>query len=229
MEEAIPDALVDSAKGPCVQGGEPLVGGRGMAAHADCLWTAGTLPATEPAPPLRGRTGQGLRSVSCRDDESPETARYRGGFLWRRGSGTPWPGRPRTRIPGPNRLSHEVRAVAASASFSPITRADRQPSDRSESVPGRRHACQTQGRQQPRSLSYLSLTLCCAALHAGWLKGCATPSCEGDASHTFVAGKGVASDRHRERNKEHRRRSQGRRTRLGVSSGRMRWTGIILP
>ncbi len=229
MEEAIPNALVDSAKGPCVQGGEPLVGGRGMVAHADCLWTAGTLPATEPAPPLRGRTGQGLRSVSCRDDESRETAPYRGGFLPRRGSGSLWPAQPRTRIPALNGLSHDVRAVATSPSFSPISRADRRPSDRSASESGRRHVCQVQGRQQPRSLSYLSLTLCCAALHAGWLKGCATPSCEGDAICRFVAGEGVAPDRHRDRNQECRRRPQGRWTRLGVSSGKTCWTGMIFP
>jgi hypothetical protein len=69
MEEANSDRLFAGlAEGPCVQGGEPLVGGRGMVAYAECLWTA----ASGDDPPISPATCQGPCMTSARDDEGRE-------------------------------------------------------------------------------------------------------------------------------------------------------------
>ena len=146
-------ALVGSAEGPCVQGGEPLVGGRGMVAYAKCLWTVRhrRIGASRDLRGEQPAAGRGDSSASHRDDEGQEAPRAAFGishprlrkhYAWRR----------RTSPSALNRPRHRFRAVTL-----------------------------TRTRQQSRSLSYLSLTLCCAALRSGWLEGCATPL--SDAAH----------------------------------------------
>ena len=223
-------SLVDSAKGPCVQGGAPLIGGRGMIAHAICLWTADALPALEPAPLMRRRAGQGLCGASCRNDESPETALHRGCFVSRRGSGRRLPARQVTLVPAMTRSSHDLRAVGFSEPAPAVSRADRRPSDCTLWQPSRRHVRDTQETQQPRSLSYLSLTLCCAALHSGWLKGCATPSSQKGTMCVLVANKGIDPDARRDKEDGgRRRRLEQRRTQACFSSETMDWTDTIFP
>lgn len=223
-------SLVDSAKGPCVQGGAPLIGGRGMIAHAICLWTADALSALEPTPLTRRRAGQGLRGASCRDDESPETALHRGCFVSRRGSGKRLPARQVTLVPAVTGSSHDLRTVVSSEPAPGVSRADRRPSDCTRGPLPRRHVRNTQEIQQPRSLSYLSLTLCCAALHSGWLKGCATPSSQKGRMRVLVADKGIDPDVRRDKEDGgRRRRLEQRRTQACFSSETMDWTDTIFP
>ena len=144
MEEATPIALVGSAKGPGVQGGEPLVGGRGMFAYAKCLWTA-ALSAPRPAPLAMGAAGRSYSSDSHRDDEGQEAPRVAFG------------------------ISHPRPCKSS------LWRHETSPSALNRPPRGFRIVTPAHGRQQSRSLSYLSLTLCCAALRSGWLEGCATP------------------------------------------------------
>jgi hypothetical protein len=202
-------ALVDSATGLCVQGGEPLVGGRGMVAHAKCIRTAVALSAPGPAPLAMGTGYRVFCSAPCRDDERAEMAPHRGRFASPRGSGRRLPGRCETLLFAPKPSSHGFCAVAPLGVLSLAVRADHRSPGGTRLGSAGLHACKTHGRKQSRSLSYLSLTLCCAALHSGWLEGCATPSSQ-PRERNAPAANGRIDDGKNERPRLEKARSQSR-------------------
>jgi hypothetical protein len=212
-----------------------------MAAYAKCLWIAGTLPAPGRTPLTMGTANPGLCSVSCRDDESPEAAPQRGPSISRQGHGKRLPAGRRTLVPALNPSPRDLCAVASSEPVSAVSipfnvsrvlRAritDGADPERVEGMPATSTGCplcKTLGRSQSRSLSYLSLTLCCAALHSGWLKGCVTPSSKRGTASDLATHKGIEnrSDEGRRKRQRHVRSASPR-----LSSKTMNRTGIILP
>lgn len=147
-----------------------------MVAHAKCLWTA-ALSALEPAPLGMETATSGFSSATGRDDRGAEvTSSQSGRFASRQDSGSLLPGRNETPLSAFSPSSPGLCAVAPHENRSPAARADRRFPEGARSGSVTRHVRKTGERRLPCSLSYLSLTLCCAALHSGWLEGCATPS-----------------------------------------------------
>jgi hypothetical protein len=195
-----------------------------MVEHAKCLWTAVALPVPGAAPLAMRAEAPAVGSVSCRDDESPETAPLYGGSSISRRC-------PRQRRPGcreaiptaPNPLSHDLHASMVLATSSPPENETCLTTGGTHTEPIERHLHEAHGRHQFRSLSYLSLTLCCAALHSGWLEGCVAPSSRRDAR---IEDKGTNSGKDEGRQK-HRRGTLESWPR--PSSISMNWTDSIFP
>lgn len=146
-----------------------------MVAHAKCLWTA-ALSALGPAPLVMRTVDPGSFGAPCKDDERARTTPQGGRFTSRRDSGQSLPERYETLASNPSPSSPGLCAVAPLENRSPAARADRRSLEATPSESVAPHTRRTRGKRLPRSLSYLSLTLCCAALRTGWLEGCATPS-----------------------------------------------------
>lgn len=153
-----------------------------MVAYTKCLWTAVALPVPGVAPLAMRVEDPAFGSVSCRDDESPVTApQCRRRSISRRNPREQEPGDRETLLTAPNPLSHDLRADLVLATSRLLTKETRPPASGTHTEPKERHLHEAHGRHQFRSLSYLSLTLCCAALHSGWLEGCVAPSSQRDA------------------------------------------------
>lgn len=131
-----------------------------MVAYAQCLWTA-ALSAPKRAPLGSGMAGRGFFGPSNADDRRPDI----------RSSGCR-----QTLLTAPNLSSHDLCALAAAQTPSCMPEEDGGSLDCTGERSTDRRLNETHGGHQFRSLSYLSLTLRCAALPSGWLEGCVTPS-----------------------------------------------------
>ena len=131
-----------------------------MVAYAQCLWTAG-LSVPRRAPLGSGLAGRGLFGPSHADDRRPDI----------RSSGCR-----QTLLTAPNLSSYDLCALAAAQTPSCMSERDGGSLDRMGERSTDRRLNEIHGGHHFRSLSYLSLTLRCAALPSGWLEGCVTPS-----------------------------------------------------
>ena len=171
-----------------------------MVAYTKCLWTAAALPVPGVAPLAMRVEDPAFGSVSCRDDESPVTAPQCGRrSISRRSPREQKPGDHETLLTAPNPLSHDLRADLVLATSRLPAKEACPPASGTHVELIERHLQEAQGRHQFRSLSYLSLTLCCAALHSGWLEGCVTPSSQREprvADKEINNGKGEGRQRY---------------------------------
>ena len=148
---------MDLATGLCVQGGAPLIGGRGMLADALCLWIAAALPASETESIRAARGRRGSDTVSCTDrGVLAKTAEPDLGLAGQRDHRRVAPTLSARSLP-----PHTSRIGGTDTMCMPVADwcTTGQTMDRTH--------------QQSRSLSYLSLTLRCIAPRSGWRGGCA--------------------------------------------------------
>lgn len=195
-----------------------------MAARTKCLWTAVALPVPGTAPLAMRVNAPSIGSVSRRDDESPETAPLYGrSSISRRCPRQRRPGCRETLLTAPNPISWDLRADVDLATRCPLMKATCPPGGGLHKELIERHSHEAHGRHQFRSLSYLSLTLCCAALHSGWLGGCVALSSPRDA----MTADGEINSRKDEGWQEYSRGTRGSWAR--PSSISMNWTDSIFP
>lgn len=131
-----------------------------MVAYAQCLWIA-ALSAPRSAPFASGPAGQSPLGLSHPDDR-----RLGNRSLERR----------EALSTAPTLSHHHLCALAVGQTPSCMSERDGGTLDGTGERSTERRLNETHGRHQFRSLSYLSLTLRCAALPSGWLEGCVTPS-----------------------------------------------------